>query len=272
MKPIIQYIAEHLQEEGTLPKDFSLDKYRERGALPFADGAQDGIYVYHTLGQELDAQEKEQLKTVCRQLVAGPIPSLTEKAVLTFSKNHPAIQVIDEFQRCLLEMLTEENMETLVENMSYLVFDSTHVECVKYGMEIMEVLGFGEWQEDNKDMIRWLGASDEFTLFSVFNMQRIKNSVNVNQEIFELAKKVHGWGRIHAVEHLEPETEEIRQWLWLEGWKNDIMPEYSAEVCFVKSGAEEVWDDEEKRKQLTAEERVAMEEMWKYMHSEHSPV
>ncbi len=85
-QPIIQHIADKLQEEGTLPKDFSLDKYREKGVMPFVDGAQDGIYVYHTVGNELDAREKAQLKTVCGQLVAGPIPSLTEKVVLTFSK------------------------------------------------------------------------------------------------------------------------------------------------------------------------------------------
>jgi hypothetical protein len=45
-----------------------------------------------------------------------------------------------------------------------------------------------------------------------------------------------GWGRIHAVEWLSPDTQEIQDWLLMESYKNDIMGEYSALTCVKKSG------------------------------------
>ena len=56
-----------------------------------------------------------------------------------------------------------------------------------------------------------------------------------NEEMFRLARHVFGWGRVHLVEALEPETEEIRRWLLREGVHNDIMPQYSALDCWRKA-------------------------------------
>ena len=44
-----------------------------------------------------------------------------------------------------------------------------------------------------------------------------------NNEIWNLAKRVHGWGRIHAIEQLEPETNDIRRWLLTDGVRNEVM-------------------------------------------------
>ena len=48
------------------------------------------------------------------------------------------------------------------------------------------------------------------------------------QSYFQLAQKLRGWGRIHAISMLKATNEEIRSWLLAEGWQNNIMPEYSA--------------------------------------------
>lgn len=58
--------------------------------------------------------------------------------------------------------------------------------------------------------------------------------------MWEAARHVSGWGRIHAVAQLEPSSDAIRRWLLLEGWHNDVMPEYSALTCVEKSGLAEV--------------------------------
>ena len=74
-------------------------------------------------------------------------------------------------------------------------------------------------------------------------MYNLKYWDNSNELIFELAKKLHGWGRIHAVKMLKPEdNDEMKEWLWLEGWKNNVMPEYSAYECYTKSGAKEIFE------------------------------
>ncbi len=59
-----------------------------------------------------------------------------------------------------------------------------------------------------------------------------------NNAIFQQAQKVHGWGRIHAADRINPDNEEIRRWFLLDGVHNDVMPSYSALVCWKKSDAE----------------------------------
>lgn len=68
-------------------------------------------------------------------------------------------------------------------------------------------------------------------------MQKWKNG---NEEIFRLAKLTDSWGRIHTVEHLEPETEKIRHWLLTEGTINGVINVYSSLTCWQKSGAAEL--------------------------------
>lgn len=58
------------------------------------------------------------------------------------------------------------------------------------------------------------------------------------EALFRLAKNVRGWGRIHAVEFLKPETKEIQDWLLFEGADNNVLGQYSADTCLQKSGAE----------------------------------
>ena len=66
-----------------------------------------------------------------------------------------------------------------------------------------------------------------------------------NEEIFALAKKVRDWGRIHAIEYLEADTEDKKEWLLYEGLKNIFMPEYSALTVFHKAEAAKVFAMEE---------------------------
>jgi hypothetical protein len=101
-------------------------------------------------------------------------------------------------------------------------------------LEILELFSYGNKVQE---VVRRLGSYDEFTLLSVWNMEHWDNG---NDEIFALAKKVRGWGRIHAVERLEPESEEICDWLLREGGNNDVMNAYSSLTCWKKSKAEEI--------------------------------
>lgn len=60
-----------------------------------------------------------------------------------------------------------------------------------------------------------------------------------NDAVWEAAQHVSGWGRIHAVAQLEPGSDAIRRWLLLEGWRNNVAPDYSALTCVEKSGLAE---------------------------------
>ena len=70
-----------------------------------------------------------------------------------------------------------------------------------------------------------------------------------DREIFQAAKKVRGWGRIHAVERLDPEDEEMERWLLAEGWDNTVLPAYSALECFQKARCTQILEGNMTREQ-----------------------
>jgi hypothetical protein len=111
---------------------------------------------------------------------------------------------------------------------------SANIECVKAGMMIQELFG---QSDEVKGMVRTLGLSDEFTLYSVFIM---RNWENGNTEIMNIAKSVNGWGKVHAVHYIEPETEEIKYWLLTGAVSNDVMPAYSGWDCYKKADVEAI--------------------------------
>lgn len=104
------------------------------------------------------------------------------------------------------------------------------------------ILELFDQDEDIKKIVRTIGLSDEFTLYAVFLMRAWENG---NTEIMNLAKGVNGWGKIHAVHYIEPETEEIKQWLLTEAVSNYVMPSYSGLDCYAKAGVEELLDKRE---------------------------
>jgi hypothetical protein len=82
-----------------------------------------------------------------------------------------------------------------------------------------------------------MGVYDEFTYYSARTLSK-GSWPKGNEELFILAKNVHGWGRIHAVEWIKPETQEIKDWLLFEGADNTVIPQYSANICLQKAEAE----------------------------------
>ncbi len=234
---LYEYIEAHL-EEGVLPSDFSLPQEKTENGLRFADGAMDGMAMYHMMGQKPDEEKMKQMAELISLISAGENEK-ADAALLEFAKKNRAISIIDDFEDYIRKNRASLNPGNIYRYGVRQIFESADKECVKYGLEILEL--FTLKNEQVKDAIRTLGLSDEFTLFVVFIMLQWENA---NEEIFALARKVTGWGKIHAIEKLKPETEEIKEWLLLEGIRNHIMPEYSALTCFEKAGVIERLDEE----------------------------
>lgn len=125
--------------------------------------------------------------------------------------------------------------------------DSSDRECVKYGLSLLELFETDR-HEELKDIVRTIGLSDEFSIFSIFVMLQWEDG---NNEVWQLAKKIHGWGRIHAVERIEPVTDEIKEWLLLDGVHNDVMLAYSALTCWQKADAETVLKNNPTREEFS---------------------
>ena len=233
-KPLYQLICENIRG-GVLPDDFSLPDENESGnGIRWAPGAMDGVSLYHAYPGAPDDAGMELMARALKAAASGAYTE-AERLFAEFSRDQRAVGAADSLQKYILDHENELDAGHIYRTGFYLACLSPHAECVKIGLELLELFSITE--ETDRNIIRRLALCDEFSLYAVWNMRHWDDG---NRYIFELAKKVHGWGRIHAVEYLEPETEEIRHWLLTEGTVNDIENDYSALTCWQKSGAEQV--------------------------------
>ncbi len=233
-KSIYQQICDHITD-GTLDSGFALyEEDEDSSGISWAPGAMDGVSIYHMHHAGLDAA---QTKGMARALKCAAVGNYPETDVLFYewTKAVRAVSCIDELQKYVIDHARTLDAENVFNTALTMVLYSAHIECVKIGLELLEL--FGDPQENLKEIIRRVGLYDEFTIFAVWNMQKWNNG---NEEIFALAKKVHSWGRIHAVERLEPENDEIRHWLLTEGNINEVANAYSSLTCWRKADAEAI--------------------------------
>lgn len=219
--------------DGELPADYSLPRpdNNDNGVL-WVDGALDGVSIYHMNIPPLSEEDQTIMEKAIRTAAARDYDQAYE-LFEALGKSVNAICAIDDLQSFVLNHQEELDPQSLYEYSVYAVMASMDKECVKYGLSLMELFNL-DANEDLKKAIRTIGLSDEFTIFAVFLMKQWENG---NNEIWQLAQKVHGWGRIHAIERLDPDTEEIRHWLLTEGVHNNILAAYSALTCWEKADA-----------------------------------
>ena len=233
-KSLYEVISSSVTADGILPERFKLPERTKEGGITFADGAMDGIYIYHTAHTPLNDNEKEELGELLKLAGAGEEQKATE-GFEKFCEKHRAISIIDDIQRFIMDhtdILEAQKMFDFALNM---LSESADKECVKVGLCILELFDIDN-DDEVCDMIRTIGLSDEFTIFSVFCLRKLNDAEN---EILKLAKSVRGWGRIHCIDFIEAENAETREWLFFNGVDNDVVPAYSAWPVFEKSDFKE---------------------------------
>ena len=246
-KPIFEIIADRLRKTEfkdddiiTLGKDFSLPNDEE--GLKYIDGAKDGICAYHMGAAEITKKDIEEINTVITFANKGDYDQ-ADSVLEKLCERIRVINFIDELQDCILARKDEIEDKFYIYSL-HLMTQSANIECVKVGMMIQELF---KQSDEVKGMVRTLGLSDEFTLYSVFIM---RNWENGNTEIMNIAKSVNGWGKVHAVHYIEPDTEEIKYWLLTGAVSNGVMPAYSGWDCYKKADVEAIL----KKDRLTYEE------------------
>ncbi len=237
-RPVLAIIRENLDSEGRLPCDFILPKDPDdESGLHFADGAQDGIAYFHTQPGKLNDEEADLLVDALNAVVGGHADTADE-LFLKLTKTRRAL----EFGEYLCGIV-EENADKInpIHAYSYgmhLITMARDKELVKTGLALHHKAA-----EDRlkgfRQIITDLAYCNEFTLFCLPIIQKWEGG---NDLIFEIAKHVYGWGRVHACLFLEPETREIRQWFLTEGVDNGVMPPYTALEAWNKSDAASLLD------------------------------
>ena len=230
--------------DGRLPEGFSLPEGKDKQEIPFADGAMDGIYMFHMEHTPLNERDRAQMEAAVDCMNRADFEA-SDEALRKLGSTAGAIASPDEIQEYIISHAKNPNdpldpdnpdeirlsLKNICDTARWLIAESENKESVKFGLTVCEI--FKHHPEDVKDIIRTLGLSDEFTIFSVWNLRKWPNG---NDEIFSLLKKVRGWGRIHALHYLEPRTPEIRHWILMNGVDNDVVPAYTSITAWEKAG------------------------------------
>jgi hypothetical protein len=228
-EPLLSYIRRHLDASGRLaPAELELpDKpTSSNSGLRWAPGALDGVMGHHA-GPDDDGRTQlivEALVKACKRQTGRRLRALHDALVA-----ESALGIVDELLQELIHR--KPDIEAVRRVGLWLATSSPNREPVKIGLALMGAAGIA----GHIDVVRALGAHDEFTLFAV---TALRNGLKLpDVEIWALAKSVDGWGRIQCVERLRDTTDgQIRSWLLREGYRNSIMYEYTAYIAAETGG------------------------------------
>ena len=231
---IYELIKNSIQNNGELPEDFKLPP-KDPNGVPWADGAMDGVYIYHLVENEEDI---EPLKNIVFQISEGKFEeaqnNLENLDFFMVSRRDPLLNWIIQEQKQI-------NINNLCEFTISQLSTSKNIEVIKFCLCVLEIINL-ETEKDTIEKVKILALSDEFTLYC---LNILKNLENSNEEIFEIAKKVKGWGRIYSVKYLKVTNDEIKEWLLEEGFLNYINPAYTAYTCAKKINLIEILNEEQ---------------------------
>ena len=220
---IFELIKTSIQPNGELPEDFKLPP-KDPNGVPWADGAMDGVCIYHLVENEEDI---EPLKNIVFQISEGK-----------FEEAQNNLENLDFFMILrrdpLLNWIIHEQKQININNLCEFTISqlstSKNIEVIKFCLCVLEIINL-ETEKDTIEKVKILALSDEFTLYC---LNILKNLENSNEEIFEIAKKVKGWGRIYSVKYLKVTNDKIKEWILEEGCHNYIIPAYTAYTCAKK--------------------------------------
>lgn len=225
---IYQHILAHIRpgEPGLSEGGEKLpDEELVRGDSQFgwAAGALDGVFGHHTGVAEASEVAKKihtHLRSLCERSTDD-----RAKALYDCLTEHSALEYIDQLLNAVVED-DELDPERLHSIALWLAVGAADREVVKCAIALLGVFRV----EDDRDLLLTLGRHEEFTLYATVALQ---NAVDDSElSLWALACLVTGWGRIQIIERLDgTKDEQIRAWMLREGYRNDIMYEYTALIC-----------------------------------------
>lgn len=226
---IFDYINKNIQKNGKLSDKFDLSKFRhlEPNELRFTDGMMD-----YCIGAEEDIEVINVLQEIMQNLDDNEENMLMSLIAVDnyYEKNHKKtiLGSIDNFLKIIIDDSKKEVHQfstPLIYRWSlYMMLFGKEVETVKIGIAIMGLFPL-EGEDKIIELLEKLSLCEEFTKYTNIAFNSLSNS---NEIKFRLAKKLSSYGKIVLVNALEPNTEEIREWLFCNGCENDASNGWTA--------------------------------------------
>ncbi|MBF6302782.1 hypothetical protein IU459_35400 [Nocardia amamiensis] len=167
-----------------------------------------------------------------------PVAELTDRviahlddpaALLDLFSGLQAVRLADDLVRELRSRPVPR--EKLHSAARFVTENATRREVAKLGIVLLGTCG----DERDRELLQLLGTLDEFSLFAVVAL--MNTQPDAQRAVFQLAQRLDGWGRIHAVERLKGCVDpDIRAWLLRSGFRNGVMNEYLAHIAATTGG------------------------------------
>ena len=192
-KAIYDYIKEALDEEGNLPKNFSLpaedgESEENKDKPKFAPGAMDGITIYHCAPPSDEDNEERILLKEAIDIAATGAEEEAYAKIEEYAKKGRAISDIDVLLNHIVEHQSEYEPDKIFRLACRLITMGTRVEAVKIGMCILELLNTNKMPKV-KDAIRMLSRYEEFALFGCFLI--LSGWENRDEELLDKIGRAH---------------------------------------------------------------------------------
>lgn len=183
----------------------------------------DGVRTHH-FGSAPDPDTAARIADLVADLVTGPSSLRACAGLHAALAGQPALQVADELGRQVRRRGLPADRVRAVGR--WLAEYGTRRDAVAGGIVLLGIAGDGR----DRDLLLLLGTLEDLTLYAVVALARTQP--DPDRAVFEMARRVATWGRIHAVERLEGTSDpQIRGWLLREGFRNEVMNEYLAHLA-----------------------------------------
>jgi hypothetical protein len=223
---ILKFLFSNLNDDGKLSETAHdlPDEKKDENKIKFAAGLMDAMS-----GTDSSDESKKSIIELSKHLKSistkGNKRSEQEFYRLITEKEG-VIDIIDDF----LKTIAEKSLPIQPYLFNYAMDLATRTDkrnAVKFGIAILGLCQV----KSVLNNIKVLGLHDEFTVYSAIAIANISD--NTENDLWELAQKVDGWGKIQLVNRLaKPGLKEtIKDWLIFDGYRNNIMYEYLAYTC-----------------------------------------
>ena len=207
-----------------------IDALKDGESINSYPGSAEGL-----IGSPVIAPDKTELECAVRMLREN-IKINAKLAVHEFDNSDPGFSVA-RIRGGLLKKIIDDIKDYDPHKLSTLAYSltmfGTKLETVKLGLLLLVLFDFADDEVVRKHLIT-LGLYEEFTSYVISNVRGWPDEIK-NHVFFVYAQRLSGWGKINAMEFLEPESNEIREWILCNGCRNDISLSCLARTVYDKS-------------------------------------
>ncbi|AGL15711.1 hypothetical protein [Actinoplanes sp. N902-109] len=199
-----------------------------RGSRVMPDAVWDGVRSQHA-GVDVDEPTAVALAREIGELVAGPPTEAGLRHLHDTAAEHDLLQIADAITKEMAGLTLPRDRVREVGRR--LAEHGTRRNAVALGVLLLGVSG----DRRDRELLLDLGSLEDLTLYAAVALTRTQP--DRERVLFDLARRVTGWGRIHTVQRLKGTKDpQIKAWLLREGFRNSIMDEYLAHLAATTGG------------------------------------